>query len=224
MPTEPVQPHSGRVDDRARRTEASIVAWRAIAAQRRAAWNVQQAQLEAATQAWRERWWRRISLVLGMVAVTVALLTALTATPEPQTAAVLAPRDPVPAARIEWTGPMAAPPVTPVPKAPAVPLRDASIRTWRTASYAWVALEIDTPEPAWLRWRDARGSIALNDMRCFKAGPNGHPCRAGRSHARIQHAIDAGAAPGTWTVEVCTERGCTVVSAFETGSTRESPS
>ena len=215
-------------DERARRTEVSLTRWRAVAAERRAAWHVRQAELHAATRAWQVRMGRRALAVLAVGLLIVLFISWSTPDRSRDVAAhEAAASNSPPDQALPWVG---APPLPiesaapgPVAKPPAVPVRAGSVRAWSTHRHHWVDLHIETTAPAWLRYRDANGEQALDDMRCFKATRSGHRCRAGRRIARIDHAIVHGAASGTWTVDVCTEEGCTPVSSFETTETAGTP-
>ena len=90
-----------------------------------------------------------------------------------------------------------------------------SASTWTDPGHHWVKFEVAERELVQIAWRDANGAPVLEPMRC--GPPNGEGvrvCLAGRSHARITHAIDQGAAPGTWTVQACGPAGCTDATTF----------
>lgn len=237
-PPDPIQEAN---EERARRTEASLVRWRMIAAERRAVWQAEQARLHEERQAWRAQMRQRTLVALAGLAA-VALLVTVWWWPEPTGRPELAAATPLGApvaaldlperipppvvssaseAPAEPPAPAVPEPAVPEPAVPepVVPVTAGTVRTWRQGDHAWIEFGIDTAEPAWMRWRDAHGEVALSDMLCFRATARGHQCRAGRSQLRIEQAVADGAAPGTWTVDVCTERGCTEVSAFETEDT-----
>lgn len=207
------RPVWGRSDGnlRVHRTEASIIAWRHTASERRAAWQIAEAQRRAEARASREERLRWASGLTGFFMVAVLAVFAMLPSPPSSVSP-----EPAPAASIAWVGPE-------IPEIDSTgPVRTDSVQKWTTDEHRWLEFELATPEPAWLRWRDADGIPVMGEMQCFKATPEGHTCRAGRRHARIDHELAQGAAPGTWTVEVCTADECTQVTAFETGGRRES--
>ncbi len=72
-------------------------------------------------------------------------------------------------------------------------------------------------EPIERRWRDAAGSDVLDPWRCFATvGPGVRRCYVGRSEARLQAEVSAGAVPGGWTVRACEigEDACQLVAVF----------
>lgn len=211
---------SASIDDRVQRTDAHLSAWRDAALERRKAWD--EAQSRAAEEAHRARVrlaWRG-GLLLGVIALAstaALLLRGSPAYPETQS-----PPEP-PATPTEITIAPEVPPSAPpaaVPQAPsepvtvpvvpaAVPVVEETVRTWRDGSYTWVYFEIGSEEAAWMRWRDAAGNRVLEDMYCAKPEDGVHRCTAGRSARRLASAIEGGALEGEWTVEVCTQEGCT---------------
>jgi hypothetical protein len=81
---------------------------------------------------------------------------------------------------------------------------------WTDLRYVWVSFVHPRPGALTLRWLDGAGKPALDPMGCGRA-----ECTAGRSISRIMGALAEGAAPGTWTVQVCSGGVCAPLGTFE---------
>ena len=202
-------------EERVQRTDASLEAWRRVAAERRVAWEAAQAAAAERLAEFKQLWARRASAVAGVLA---ALLLAFVAwrlpeptDPEVAEGSVTLEAPPVASKVAERPVPLVTVPLLP----PAVPVVRGTTRVWQDRRYQWVEFMVGVEEPTWMRWRDGNGRVVLDDMLCFKAQTDEHRCLAGRGLARIEASVAAGATPGTWTVDVCSESGCTTATSFQ---------
>lgn len=91
-------------------------------------------------------------------------------------------------------------------------LGEASV--WSSGAFAWTEAVV-AESGVQLAWFDASGAEALDRVACDGVVRAGFKCYSGRSARRIGYALDAGAAPGTWTVKACQGADCTAVGTFE---------
>ena len=210
------------IEGRIAQTDAHIIDWRTESVRRREAWDRAQAEALAEAAERRRRLWvplLAVSAAAGMALTLAVALWALWPTapriaevaevaPPPVAVAEVAP--PPPPAAVE-EAPVVPQPVERVEPPAAVPVVAGSVELWKDSAHHWVRFEVDTEQPTWMEWRDAAGQRVLESMPCAAAGPEGHFCRAGRSHPRIRTALRAGAEPGDWTIEACSADGCSTV-------------
>ncbi len=192
-------------------TDLALEAWRETTVERREQWERAQASARAAA---RRRVW--VAAMAGSAAFAIgagsliAWRIATRAEPAPQVevAAVSLPEAP--------------PKVVALPTQRLPPHFDAgvlpdSLKVFRADDHVWTQFDYAHGEPIELRWRDAAGSDVLDPWRCFATvGPGVRRCYVGRSEARLQAEVSAGAVPGGWTVRACEigEDACQLVAVF----------
>jgi hypothetical protein len=214
------EPPADTLGSQIARTDAALVAWRDESVRRRAEYD-ERVALERA-EADRRR--RRMMRAAGLLSVAgISALATFAAglawmswpAPAPSPAPVAPPVVAVAPPIVEpVTEPVAAPVVVETPPpAPAFAIEPGTTRIWTDRKHVWVAFHAAEAGPIELHWKDAAGAEALEPMKCATAD-----CRAGRSHGRIALALANGAAPGTWTISACGERGCADVGTFPTPS------
>jgi hypothetical protein len=227
--TEPSLP----LADQVQTTDIALRAWRDESVRRRAAYDAQQQELAAANRAWWNRNLRRTAFAFGTGAVMGLAIAVVGIDRTPDTgateaASVAAP--PIAASAPAATEVIAAPvavvePVVDEPVAVAettsalmgetsLAVVPGSASTWRDDGYHWVQFQVQEAELVRIAWRDGAGAPVLEPMHCGSPVDGVRSCLAGRSHDRIAHAIDQGAAAGQWGVEACVSGGCVPVTTF----------
>ena len=224
--------------DQVARTDAALMAWREEAERRREAWEVARAKAEAEMMKQRRKV-IRFGVLAGMAGLALGFVAGLSVyqfnrppeTPLPApTVATATPDDPAAAAATEGASGAAseassAAPATPGAASerspgggsvlPAVSVIPDSPRVWREGDHTWAGFSTTQGGRITLQWRDAAGNEVLEAMDCQGADREGiRHCAAGRSSVRLERALSAGAAPGTWTVQACSVRGCTEIGSF----------
>ena len=85
-----------------------------------------------------------------------------------------------------------------------------SLMIWSNNDTEWVQFDYATEEAVFLHWRDSEGRTALNPIECTNLLRGGlYRCYVGRSHGRIQVALDQGSHTGTWSVSACADEAGT---------------
>ncbi len=85
-----------------------------------------------------------------------------------------------------------------------------SLMIWSNNETEWVQFDYASEEPVFLHWRDSEGRAALNPIQCTNLLRGGlYRCYVGRSHGRIQVALDQGSRTGTWSVSACADESGT---------------
>lgn len=217
--------------ERSASTDAALSTWRTRSLERRAAWEearrIQREQM-------RKRFGRRalpLMLAAGVVwsvgaaTVLIALATTHVRTP---TAPAAVTATPVAAPVQEVVAPTPAPVAQdPIPQDPirtvqraaawAPPIVPGTLRIWSSRSAEWVQLDTVGRTRFELQWLDADGASVLGTWPCaFAPTADTRRCFVGRTHQRIEVARSRGAAPGTWSVQLCEQAGsCAVVGQFD---------
>ncbi|MEQ1571295.1 MAG: hypothetical protein ABMA64_37050, partial [Myxococcota bacterium] len=157
---------------------------------------------------------------------TVPAAVVAPAVVAPDAAAVVAPD----AAAVVAPSAVDAPAVAPaIEVAPAVvsPAVDGSwieagtVRVWNDSEHQWVAFDTRSTATVGVRYFDGAGAPALEPKSCPKKGVDGvRHCAIGRTVDRLNAAIAAGSAPGSWRAEACASPGtpderCAEVGRFE---------
>ena len=137
----------------------------------------------------------------------VLVLGALAVVGEPTEAPVVAPLLEAP---IEISETVVAPVVEVVEAPYDIGLLKDSLMIWSNNDTEWVQFDYATEEAVFLHWRDSEGREALNPIECTNLLRGGlYRCYVGRSHGRIQVALDQGSHTGTWSVSACADEAGT---------------
>ncbi len=203
--------------------EERLRAWREISEERAITRRAEETMLAA--QRLRRR--RTTGIALGVVALTgLSLATlydaeeasppaAVSSTPEGLTvvdldgpALVATATDSEPPAELTAAEPTTAPVVSPADTTPASDFDPQvvpeTLNTWTAGATEWLQFDFLGVDPLEIRWLDAEGQQALNPWTCDGyLNRTTRRCYVGRTHQRIDVALAAGAAPGTWTLQAC---------------------
>ena len=98
---------------------------------------------------------------------------------------------------------------------------EGTLRTYAFDATEWLQFDFRGAGPLEIRWLDAEGHQALNPWSCDGyIDRTTRRCYVGRTHQRIEVALDAGAAPGTWTIQACEPASgdCARLTTLEVGS------
>ena len=233
-----------QVCDRADQTEEQLTRWRDVAAGRRRAYELSQWVAAEQARRSRRRWRKglRLTAAIAALALSVGALAvqsgpdAEARSPEmpmhQEASAELASGVLHMEARLIADARLPDPPNIPVPQTvspapvdpepfvdPPAPMHvgvdHATVTQWTDDEHQWVSFRVETQEPTWIRWLDAKGEPAIEEMPCAFPTEDGHECRAGRSHWRLVEALGDGAASGTWTIEACVRDVCEPVDTVE---------
>ena len=210
------------VVDRASSVDAALRSWRSETVERRAVWDAEQEVVQAEMRRRRQRAGMAFAAGLG-TAIVVGTLGVLAFTPSPV--------NPTSAS----AGPIAPPVIEAIPQvgaegsiAPVVEVVSAAptaeigllgeVASWEKSGSLWVQFDY-TGAPLVLEWLDAAGVVALEPTPCVNTvGAGVRRCYVGRTATRVQMALDAGATPGTWTVQACRSGLCSTVASYAVGA------
>jgi hypothetical protein len=227
-PTAPDAAATGRAYDDAqvKKTDQALSAWRESFERH----HEEQLALEAERLAHKPPlapWFLAAASGVSLLVAMVAVVARVVAPPSNVTAVSVAPlEESTGVAAAEVQAPITEPtalPAAPPPvegeagTAPAAPQLEivGTPRTWESSGYHWVSFEAKTDAPLRLSWLDANGEPALDERTCgFSVGDGKRRCRVGRSEGRIGAALAAGAAPGAWRIQACSDTGCADVATI----------
>lgn len=89
-----------------------------------------------------------------------------------------------------------------------------SVTSWTKGGTLWI--QVDTVPGRELRWLDARGNEALERTPCeYALSDGGMRCYIGRTSTRIDTALAEGAAPGSWSAQLCEGARCATVATYD---------